>query len=180
MARLVITSGPERGLAFELGLDQVLGRSAANAIPLKDTRASREHARVLRTDEGFLLQDLGSKNGTRHNGVPVSEARLQPGDEIVIGETWLRFEEGPGPDRAPAPPPHALVEVRHRPGKAGERALLTSKTARRHAQPTRTSLAWLRHDLSQASWLFRFLIQVGAVALALGLGYLAYRLMSGG
>ena len=58
------------------------------------TGASRQHARIVRTESGFVLTDLGSTNGTMVNGEPIQEHVLEHGDRITIGETDLEFRSG--------------------------------------------------------------------------------------
>ncbi len=75
-----------------------VGRAIESDIAVLDLRASREHCRVERHGDQFLLIDLGSQNGTRHNGHLVERARLKKGDEIGVGSARLWFEEAPPPD----------------------------------------------------------------------------------
>jgi DNA-binding SARP family transcriptional activator len=71
-----------------------IGRRADRTIALDDTRASRSHAEVRRRGDGYVVVDTGSTNGTRVNGTRIDEpTALQPGDEITIGSTVLRFDE---------------------------------------------------------------------------------------
>ncbi|HEV3468906.1 MAG TPA: GGDEF domain-containing protein [Pyrinomonadaceae bacterium] len=76
----------------------VLGRALEADVRVNDARASRLHARIrterdARTGEArYRVTDLGSTNGTLLNGEPVSEAFLQDGDKLTIGEQLLRFE----------------------------------------------------------------------------------------
>ncbi|HEX5587807.1 MAG TPA: DUF3662 and FHA domain-containing protein [Acidimicrobiia bacterium] len=69
-----------------------LGRNADCTVTLADPRASRQHAEIRATGDGFLVTDLGSMNGTLVNGVPVKEHVLRDGDEISVGATVMRFE----------------------------------------------------------------------------------------
>ena len=70
----------------------VLGRNSDCTVPLADPRASRRHAEIRATGDGFLVVDLDSMNGTKVNGVPVREHVLHDGDEIAVGATVMRFE----------------------------------------------------------------------------------------
>jgi diguanylate cyclase (GGDEF)-like protein len=76
----------------------VLGRALEADVRVNDARASRLHARIRierdpRTGEAlYRITDLGSTNGTLLNGEPISEAILQDGDKLTIGEQLLRFE----------------------------------------------------------------------------------------
>jgi pSer/pThr/pTyr-binding forkhead associated (FHA) protein len=68
-----------------------IGRGPENDIIVDDREVSRRHAQVRHDGGRFVLVDLGSKNGTRLNGVPVaSAAPLSDGDEVRIG-TRARF-----------------------------------------------------------------------------------------
>ena len=73
----------------------VLGRSRRCGIVLTDPNVSREHAEVRRQDDGYMLRDLGSTNGTRLNRHDVKQAVLQHGDRIELGTTELVFERLP-------------------------------------------------------------------------------------
>ncbi len=70
-----------------------IGRAEGSHLVLHDPEVSSRHAEIVASQEGFLLRDLGSANGTRVNGTPVTEARLHVGDEITVGSTRLRFGE---------------------------------------------------------------------------------------
>ena len=71
-----------------------IGRLPECDVVVEDPGASRQHARVRRTDGGFVLVDLGSTNGTLVNDVPIQEHELENGDRITIGETVLEFRSG--------------------------------------------------------------------------------------
>lgn len=64
------------------------GRSSACTVPLDDSYASERHARVYRTDGGWMVADMGSTNGTYLNQAKVTApAPLQAGDQVAIGKT---------------------------------------------------------------------------------------------
>jgi len=75
-----------------------LGRALEADVRVNDARASRMHARIRverdpSTGEArYHIQDLDSTNGTLLNGQPISEAYLQDGDKLTIGEHLLRFD----------------------------------------------------------------------------------------
>jgi FhaA, N-terminal domain/FHA domain len=71
-----------------------IGRLPECDVVVDDPGASRQHARVRRTDGGFVLVDLGSTNGTLVNDVAIQEHVLENGDRITIGETILEFRGG--------------------------------------------------------------------------------------
>ena len=71
----------------------MIGRAPDSTVVIADPRASRRHAEIRPSGQGFVVNDLGSMNGTLINGSPIREHMLQDGDEIKIGSTTLRFEE---------------------------------------------------------------------------------------
>ena len=81
---------------FPLGrLRITIGRSARNDLCIPDPFASRVHAEVRREGDGYLLQDLGSANGTLYNGSNVEGViPLTAGGRIQIGETEIIFDDG--------------------------------------------------------------------------------------
>ena len=81
---------------FPLGrLRITIGRSARNDLCIPDPFASRVHAEVRREGEEYVLQDLGSANGTLYNGATVDGAvHLTSGGRIQIGETEIVFDDG--------------------------------------------------------------------------------------
>ncbi|HYO11836.1 MAG TPA: sigma 54-interacting transcriptional regulator [Thermoanaerobaculia bacterium] len=95
--KLVVLSGPLSGQTFPLGAGAFsIGRQAGNALQVLDLAASRHHCRVEPADGGFLVRDLGSRQGTFVNGRPVQEHRLEPGDLVAVGETLLLFQTREG------------------------------------------------------------------------------------
>src|SRR4029453_16937575 len=81
---------------FPLGrLRITIGRSARNDLCIPDPFASRVHAEVRREGDEYVLQDLGSANGTLYNGATVEGAiHLSAGGRIQIGETEIIFDDG--------------------------------------------------------------------------------------
>ena len=71
-----------------------IGRLPESDVVVEDAGVSRQHARIRRTESGFVLTDLGSTNGTMVNGEPIQEHVLEHGDRITIGETELEFRSG--------------------------------------------------------------------------------------
>lgn len=92
-ARLLVEAGPDRGREFVLSdRPQVAGRSKDCAICLRDPSISRRHLQFSSDSEGWRVRDLESKRGSFLEGLRIVEARLQPGQTLVLGETHLRFE----------------------------------------------------------------------------------------
>jgi len=86
---LFVLEGPRAGTIYPLDQTVVnLGRGPSCQIPLQDEGVSRLHARILRTDTGFVLEDAGSRNGTYCQGIRLTVPReLEEGDRINIGAT---------------------------------------------------------------------------------------------
>ncbi len=84
---LIAYEGELKGERWILDQDcTTIGRSDDCDIVLPKRQVSRQHARIVRDDGGYLLRDLGSKNGTYVNGQMVRDEayRLKDGDEIQI------------------------------------------------------------------------------------------------
>lgn len=92
MLTLVVIQGPDKGRRFELpgNVPQLIGRSS-EALPISDTTVSRRHAELTPDKGMWWIRDLDSHNGTIVNGAAITERRrLEPGDEIRVGETVFR------------------------------------------------------------------------------------------
>ncbi len=74
----------------------VIGRLATNDVVLADANVSRRHAELRRVDDGWVVRDLGSTNGTVVNGKIASEHPLNDGDRISFGTSELIFQLGEG------------------------------------------------------------------------------------
>lgn len=96
-ACLVITSGPRREAEFALrGDETTIGRDPAADVPIDEPSASRRHAVIVRSRDGFYLRDLGSTNGTfLHGLLHGREKRLKEGDRFRIGRTEFLFHDLP-------------------------------------------------------------------------------------
>jgi hypothetical protein len=89
--RVIETDGTESVCEFD-GSSLTIGRAADNDLVLADGRVSRHHARVTGRRGTLVYTDLGSTNGSRVNGAPVSELVLGAGDRIELGDTVLVVE----------------------------------------------------------------------------------------
>jgi DNA-binding winged helix-turn-helix (wHTH) protein len=82
---LVAQEGPLKGQRWALNHTIVMGREATCDVSIADRQVSRFHARITPSPEGVMLEDLGSKNGTNHNGVELTApVMLQDGDLIGV------------------------------------------------------------------------------------------------
>ncbi len=95
-----------RPLRHALGSLTTLGRSKDNSIRLDDGAVSAHHA-VIREmpGGGYVLEDLGTTNGTFVGGAPVRHRALQEGDKITLGGICLSFSTRTAEG---TPPPHTL------------------------------------------------------------------------
>jgi len=95
--RLLGISGPLKGAAFPLAEGEVsVGRDSSNQLWVADPALSRRHCLLVQDGGQFSIRDLGSRNGTLVNGVPVEQQQIRHGDQIFIGDSVLIFliEEG--------------------------------------------------------------------------------------
>lgn len=80
------------------------GANEQAQVRLTGDNISPLHALIEERDSGYYISDLGSDSGTRKNGQPVLDEKLESGDEIAIGSYRLQFFIGiPKPVAAPAP-----------------------------------------------------------------------------
>ena len=68
-----------------------IGRVVGNTIQLHDTEISRKHATLQATENGYLIRDLNSSNGTFVNGKVIRDKILQSGDRVQLGRTLLLY-----------------------------------------------------------------------------------------
>jgi len=133
-ARLVVEQGPEPEQTFALGnAPQTIGRSANNAIVINDAEISRRHAQITPQGDGYVLEDLGSTNGSFVNGIRLNQPMaLKHGDTVAFGDTvrlryWAagmasEIVQAPADDvPTPALPPQP-VPVYTQPGQTPEAA----------------------------------------------------------
>ena len=105
-AKLVIERGGRLGREFAItGIETSIGRWDADSGIFPDidldeddpeAKISRRHARIIRHNGQFLIEDLGSTNGTFINRgrrlLPGKRHVLQHGDEVIVGKTFLKFQ----------------------------------------------------------------------------------------
>jgi hypothetical protein len=95
VARLVVVEPKaRRGATFPLGGEITIGRDPASTVMIdSDTFVSQHHAKVYDVDGQAMVEDLGSTNGSFHNGNRLVGARLlHPGDRIQVGYTVLEAQ----------------------------------------------------------------------------------------
>jgi|SRR5918995_3573893 uncharacterized iron-regulated membrane protein len=95
VGRLVIVEPKaRRGATFPLGGEITIGRDPTSTVRIDgDTFVSQHHAKVYDVDGQAMVEDLGSTNGSFHNGNRLVGARLlHPGDRIQVGYTVLEAQ----------------------------------------------------------------------------------------
>jgi predicted component of type VI protein secretion system len=95
--QLVMRTGPTPGKVFDLSKSEVyLGRDVNNDVVINDAEVSRKHARLTMQAGAYVLEDLGSTNGTFVNGQRLMGPHiLRPGELVLFGENVsLVFEAG--------------------------------------------------------------------------------------
>jgi hypothetical protein len=137
---LIMRSGPNPGKAYDLTKNEIfIGRDISNDVVISDAEVSRKHARVSLQAGGYVLEDLGSTNGTFVNGQRLMGPHaLRPGETIMFGENVsLSFEAvadenatlqstppvppaPPPPVRRPAPPPPPVMPLAQPPAYSGQ------------------------------------------------------------
>ena len=91
MPRLVVRKGPAAGRDKALGGECVVGRHPTVDFVLDDKLASRRHFRVFPAQGAWVVEDLGSTNGTVVNGQRVQRVGLRDGDVISVGTSEVVF-----------------------------------------------------------------------------------------
>ena len=90
-AVVVLADGSRHTLDGDL---VTIGRQASCTIVIADNNISRVHARFRTVDNGWTIEDLGSTNGTKVNGVLITEPTLlSHGQLIALGSLQLHFEQ---------------------------------------------------------------------------------------
>ncbi len=95
--KLIVKAGPSQAREFELSKQEtVLGRDPAADVVLTSSSVSREHARITRAADGYVIEDLGSSNGTFINGNRITgPVALKGEDEIGLGQAVKLIWQAP-------------------------------------------------------------------------------------
>lgn len=101
-ATLVVIGGEAQGTEHTLDAPRLtVGRGPEADLVLRDEEMSQKHLSLEWRGDGFLVRDLGSTNGTRVNGEPVTARELVHGDRIEFGRHVLQLVL----EKRDAPPP---------------------------------------------------------------------------
>ena len=98
-----------QAIPYEITADEtVMGRHPECTFQINSNMVSRKHAKVVKHGEGFVIEDMGSGNGTFVNAKKIEgPTPLNHDDRIKLGPILLRFEGAPG--TAPKPEPIPVV-----------------------------------------------------------------------
>ncbi|HVJ64391.1 MAG TPA: FHA domain-containing protein [Bdellovibrionota bacterium] len=90
---LKVTQGETIGREIKLdqGFQWIVGRSSKCHVKIDNNKLSRQHFKIVKVGGRYRVQDLGSANGTRLNGIAVTDAPLSPFDTIVAGPVEFQF-----------------------------------------------------------------------------------------
>jgi pSer/pThr/pTyr-binding forkhead associated (FHA) protein len=91
---VVIEGDSHRGATFDLGDELVLGRGPKCQVVLDDSYVSQMHARLFAKGDVYMVEDLGSTNGTYLNRRKVTTpTELRRGDQVKIGKTVFEMRK---------------------------------------------------------------------------------------
>lgn len=92
-AKLVVVEGPDKGKDWDVGKTKTyVGRSSVSDITLSDTSVSGTHFEIRAEEDGFLLRDVGSTNGTILGGCRIKEVYLAPNATFRAGGTTFKLQ----------------------------------------------------------------------------------------
>ena len=115
MPKLILTTEAQGKVAYEFAESSItIGRAPDNMIVIDDPSVSSRHAQLEQIGETYRLKDLDSTNGTKVNGVPITETALRFEDRIRFGAIEARFE----PDVRGSQPLPQLEEIETTPAEA--------------------------------------------------------------
>ena len=133
MPKLILTTESQGKVAYEFAERFItIGRAPDNMIIIDDPSVSSRHAQLELVDDTYRIKDLESTNGTRVNGVPITESALRFDDRIRFGAIEARLE----PDTRgsqPLPERHE-AEARPAPMSAAPANFINASPFRRRGQ----------------------------------------------
>ncbi|MGH2789903.1 MAG: FHA domain-containing protein FhaB/FipA [Actinomycetota bacterium] len=92
--KVSVIEGPLKGQSYDLGEELTVGRAEKCHIVVDDTYVSQVHARIYANGETYVVEDLGSTNGTYLNRRRItSPEELSRGDRVKIGKTVLEMRK---------------------------------------------------------------------------------------
>lgn len=184
--RLTVIKGFNKGVEFFLNEDEItIGRGEENTIVLNIAEVSRTHTALTKVEEGYMIRDLGSTNGTFVDKKEIGgKYLLKPGDTVMLGDAiYMTYMAEPDPEetlvtpRNDEPDSQQVTAVTSRPAdppadqappadtvpgadKAAEEALPEIPEA--EESPEKKGNTWLWAGIGCVVVIF-FLIVVGAI-----------------
>jgi len=110
--QFVMRSGPNVGQVYPLeAAEIIIGRDTSSGVSINDAEVSRKHAKLSLQGSAYVIQDLGSTNGTFVNGQRITTTQvLNPGDTVSFGENIaLQYEAGFDPNATVVAPSKAAL-----------------------------------------------------------------------
>jgi two-component system response regulator GlrR len=99
--RLDVVAGADAGLSRTFSTPRIrIGRAGTDLV-LADKLISSQHCELTLEEDGYRLRDLGSTNGTYVRGLRIVDAFVEPGTELTLGDTLVRFTALGGSARVP-------------------------------------------------------------------------------
>jgi len=90
--RLEMVRGPQAGNTWDIVDELTIGKGPENDIVIVDATVSRNHLKIFRSPQGYVVRDLGSTNGTFLDNARIVEAYIRPGMELRAGEVTLKLK----------------------------------------------------------------------------------------
>jgi serine phosphatase RsbU (regulator of sigma subunit) len=149
MTTLHIVPAEGEPFEYELEVDSlVIGRSSRCDLAVADRCLSRQHIRIFKSDDEWLVEDMGSRNGTRVNGEMISgPTSIAPGDVIDASMSRITFGGGGGVQQQQGSRTESHTIFR----AASE---IISETEREFARPADSGTEELRHAADQLKVLY--------------------------
>jgi pSer/pThr/pTyr-binding forkhead associated (FHA) protein len=117
-AKLLVKLHGQGSRSIELTGDQfTIGRKTDNDLPIEDHTVSSRHAKLVRVQSVYFIEDLNSTNGTAVNGKSIERAQLHDADVITIGQHRLIFQDSASAPSATASAPAGMDQTIAIPGK---------------------------------------------------------------
>lgn len=135
--RLTVIKGFNKGEEYPLENDEItIGRGENNTIVLNIAEVSRTHTALTKVEEGYMIKDLGSTNGTFVDKKEIGgRYLLKPGDTIMLGDAiYMTYMADSDPEetlvtpRTKEPEPHEVTAVTTKPDDTPDRETPPVKT----------------------------------------------------
>lgn len=106
MAKLIVkgTDAPDEVIELKPGINR-FGRSVPNDFQIFNATISRFHCEIEVREDGMFVRDMDSSNGTFVDETPVTEAKLESGQTLRLGEVEMLVKDAPEPVADQGPPP---------------------------------------------------------------------------